>query len=230
MGALGGISSGAISAIFPYSSQLNVTNSGDEIKKLFLQSSRIFTAILFPLVVFISLFSYQILTIWMGKEFAHDAWFVLSVISFSSLIGSLSAIPNLIILGIGNSKLLGIFSLITIILYIIFIPILTKLFGINGTAIALLLTSAGVIYYVIIKTTEHIHIKVKEYYYVVLKPHTGILFIAIVLFPVIMMMKNQHTLMTISIGVILVFLHYFYLIKLKIIPIEYIYNKLFQKT
>jgi O-antigen/teichoic acid export membrane protein len=230
VGALGGVASGAISAIFPYSSQLNVTSNGDEIKNLFLQSSRIFIAILFPVVVFISLFSYQILTIWMGKEFAGDTWLVLSVISFSSLIGSLSSIPNLIILGLGNSKLLGIFSLITIVLYIIFIPILTKLFGINGTAVALLLTSAGVIYYVIIKTTEFIHIKIKEYYRVVLKPHVGILFIAIVLFPIVMMMKSQHIIITISIGAGIMFLHYLYLIKLKIIPFGNIYNKLFQKA
>lgn len=230
VGALGGVASGAISAIFPFSSQIGATNDTNEIKKLFLQSSRIFTAILFPVVVFISLFSSQILTIWMGKEFAQNAWVVLSVISFSSLIGSLSAIPNLIILGLGNSKLLGVFSLITIVLYIIFIPVLTKLFGINGTAVALLLTSTGVIYYVIIKTTEYIHIKAKEYYSVVLKPHIGILFIAIVLFPIVMMMKSQHIIMTISIGTVIMFLHYLYLIKLKIIPFENIYNKLFQKA
>ncbi len=230
VGALGGITGGGISVIFPFSSQLGAGNNSDEIKNLFLKSSRILTAITFPMIVFISLFSEQILTIWVGVAFARQAWLVLSVISFSAFIGGMSTIPNLIILGQGNSKLIGVFSFLTIVLYIIFLPILTKLFGIIGTSFALLITNLAVIYYVIFKTTEYNHIKIKEYYNVVLKPHVVVFLMAILLYPFAILIKNQQSIMTLSVGAILMILHYIYLIKRKIIPYENIYNKLFQKA
>lgn len=230
IGALGGISSSGLSAIFPFSSQLSVENNSDEIKNLFLKSSRIFVATIFPVTIFVGLFSKQILTIWMGAEFAQQTWLVLSVISFTSFIGGLSAIPNLIILGQGNSKLIGVFSILTIILYIIFLPILTKLFAIIGSSFALLITTLGIIYYVIYKTTKVTHIKIKEYYDVVLKPHSGIFLIAIFIFSIVILIKSQQTIMMLAIGTILMSLHYLYLFKTKIIPLENIYNKLLQKA
>lgn len=230
VGALGGISSSGLSAIFPLSSKLSVANDSDEIKNLFLKSSRIFIAIIFPITIFICLFSEPILTLWMGAEFAQQTWLVLSVISFSSFIGGLSAIPNLIILGQGNSKLIGVFSLLTIILYIIFLPILTKLFGIIGASFALLITTMGLIYYVIYKTTKYTYIKVREYYNFVLKPHSGIFLIAIFLFPIVILVKNQQTITILAVGIILMSMHYLYLFKTKIIPLENIYNKLLQKV
>jgi len=230
VGAVGGISSSGLSAIFPFSSQLSASNNHEEIKNLFLKSSRIFIAIVFPVSLFISLFSMQILTVWMGSEFASQTRLVLSVIAFSSFLGGLSAIPNLIILGQGNSRLIGLFSFITIVLYIIFLPLLTKFFGLVGTSLALLIATVGVIYFVIKMTTQFNNIKLFEYYNAVFRPHIGIFIGAIILYPFIIYMKNQLPIIILAIGFLLMGAHYLYLIKLKVIPFKIIYNKLLQKA
>jgi len=230
VGALGGIASSAVSAIFPFSSQLSATADTQEIKKLFLQSSRIFAAVLIPIVVFILLFSKQILTIWMGTDFAEKTWLVLSIISFSGFIGSFSAIPNLIVLGQGNSKLIGIFSFLTIVLYVIFLPLLTKYFGIIGTSFALLIATSGVIYYVILRTSQFMHILIKDYFLTVLKPHIFVFFIAIILFFLLQKTNFPNPLIVLSLGVLLMSLHYFYLFKNKVLPFNSILKQIFQKA
>ena len=228
VGAIGGIASSSISAIFPFSSQLSAANNDAEIKTLFLKSSRIFIAIIFPISFFICIFSRQILTLWMGAEFAKNSWLVLTIICFSSFIGGLSAIPNLIILGRGNSKLIGLFSIFTIILYIISLPLLTKFFGIIGTAIALLITSCGVIYYVIIKTTEYTNININEFLNFVLRPHLNFFILGALLLPVVVINGNQKPIVIFTFGIILMLLHYLFLMRKELIPIKNIYHKLFQ--
>ena len=229
VGAIGGISSSGISAIFPFSSQLSAANRGDEIGELFLKSSRVFIATVFPITVFVCLFSNQILTVWMGPEFAQKTWIVLSITAFSSFIGGLSAIPNLITLGQGNSKLIGSFSILTITLYLIFLPLFTKLFGILGTSIALLIASTTVIYYVIFKTTQYTFIRVKDFFNVVLEPHLNAFVLAVLLFPIVVISKNQQPIIILMVGGTLMIFHYVYLMKKEIIPIQNIYDKLFQK-
>jgi O-antigen/teichoic acid export membrane protein len=164
----------------------------------------------------------------MGAEFAKNSWVVLTIISFSSFIGGLSAIPNLIILGRGNSKLIGLFSILTIILYIISLPLLTKFFGIIGTAIALLITSCGVIYYVIIKTTEYTKINKSEFLNFVLRPHLNFFILGALLLPVVVINGNQKPIVVFTFGIILMLLHYLFLMRKELIPIKNIYPKLFQ--
>ena len=227
VGAVGGVASSAVSTIFPFSSQLKAVEKKEEIKKLFLQSTRIFAAVLLPLTLFISLFSKQILTIWMGKEFALQSWMVLSVIAVSSFIGSFSAIPNLIILGQGNSKLIGLFSLMNIVSYLIFIPLLTEMFGIIGTAYSLLITSGIVIIYVLYKTTQYTEITLSEYYVAVIKPHLVIfLLVVVILFPTLLFIQNQNVILLTGGGVLLMSLHYIFLIKRNIIPYKNLFKKL----
>lgn len=230
VGAVGGIASSGLSSFFPFTSQLNARQSDREIKALFLKGSRIFIASVTPINIFICLFSYQILSIWMGRDFAEETWFVLSIISFSSYVGGFSAIPNLIILGKGNSKLIGLFSIFTIVLYAIFLPILTKLFGIIGTSFALLISSVGVIYYVIYKTTKIIEINIKEYYSIVLRPHIISFFLAICFYLLLQFLRQESPIIILGIGFLLIILNYFFLNKTQIFPIKNIIIQILQKT
>jgi O-antigen/teichoic acid export membrane protein len=228
VGAVGGISSSGLSSIFPFSSQLNTCSNNYEIKELFLHSAKLYLMIILPIVILIVLFSKQILTIWVGKEFAERAWIVLSIIAFSSCVGSLSTIPNLIILGMGNSKLIGIFSFITITLYAVFVPTLTEIFGINGAALALLLTSLVVIYYVIAKTTKYIKSSIQEYAKIVLMPNKSIIIVILFLFPIAFVIKLWPIIISLAIGVIIILLYYLYLIKYGLIPYKRLCKSIFQ--
>jgi O-antigen/teichoic acid export membrane protein len=141
LGAVGGVLSSGANSLFPFISTLHARSDKPGIRKSFIKATGVFTGIAVPAFLFLSLFSKPVLTIWMGAEFAEKTWLLLSITSISSLIASASTIPNLVILGMGNSRLIAVFSVISIILYLIFLPWLTVQFGLIGSAAALLLNS-----------------------------------------------------------------------------------------
>jgi len=215
LGAFGGVLSSAANAIFPYTSRLAALGKNEEIKSSFIKSNLIFAAVSLPISMFIILFSKPIMTLWMGEEFAEKSWIVLSIICFSGTIGSFSAIPNLVLLGLGNSKLIGIFSGITIVSYAFFLPLFTKNFGIIGAANALLITSVIVIGFVLVKTTKAIGLELFEF----LKKVYGIHFIpmiAITLSVISYKIFFQEVyLIELAFGAGLVLFYYMYLFKKK---------------
>ena len=158
LNAFGGMLSNGANTLFPHISSLHANENAEDIKKTFLKASNIFAGVSIPVLLFISLFSKELLSFWMGILFAEKTWILLSIISISSLIGSLSAVPNLVILGMGNSKLIAFFSCISIFLYIIFIPFLTSNFGLIGCGVGLLLTTFITIFFVLYRTLKFIKV------------------------------------------------------------------------
>jgi len=230
VGAIGGISSSAITTIFPFTSQMEANGNENEIRKMFLKGAGLFTALTLPVILFTIIFSQPILAVWMGYDFAENSWMVLSIITFSGFIGSLSAIPNLIILGKGNSKLIGLFSVVTVALYIIFMPLLTKYFGIIGASISLLISSLGVIILVIKKTTYFINLSIKEYYNSVIRPHVIFFVIAICLFVLIRYLQHLNGYILIGIGFLMMSLQYVTYFFNNTIPLKIILERINNKS
>ncbi len=171
LGAIGGVLSAAANAIFPYTSRLAALGKTEEIKRSFIKSNLIFAAVSLPISCVVIFFSEPIMTLWMGAEFANKSWLILSIICLSGTVGSFTAIPNLVLLGLGISRLIGFFSAITIVSYLIFIPLLTKYFGLIGASNALLITSLIVISFVMIQTTRTIGVKFKDFFKSVYRIH-----------------------------------------------------------
>lgn len=226
IGAVGGLASNAINVVFPFTSQMNVRDDKEGINKLFIEGSSIFTSLIIPIIMLIVLFSYPILLVWMGEEFAEQAWLVLSIITFSGFLGSLSTIPNLLLLGQGNSHLIGIFSIITIFTYTIFLPVFTKYFGIIGTALALLIASSTIIYYVLLKSTQFHGINLVHYLKMVLGPHIIPLVLLFVLFTLTLILDIKLNLFSLIIGISVMSFYYFYLFKNEIIPLKKVLNSI----
>jgi len=161
--AFGGFLSSASGVLFPFASELDAHKNRKKVQKTFAEASKIFAALSIPVFLTIFIFSKPILTTWMGKEFAEKGWFVLRLLAFSSLIGSLTTVPNLITMGLGYSKVIGIFSVMTVVFYIILLPPFTKLWGIEGTAWAMLGATIPGIALVIYETTKIIHLRISHY-------------------------------------------------------------------
>ena len=142
LGAVGGVLSSGANSLFPFVSTLHARNDKDSIRQSYLKAASIFAGIAIPSFLFIAFFSKPILTVWMGADFADKTWLLLAIISISSLMASASTVPNLVILGMGNSRLIAVFSIISICVYIILVPWLTYSFGLIGCAAALLINSA----------------------------------------------------------------------------------------
>jgi len=161
--AFGGLKNSAFSVLYPFTSELNALVNREKIQKIFVEASKIYAALSIPVFLGIFIFSKPILRVWMGPEFAEKGWLVLSLLAISSLIGSLTTVPNLITMGLGYSKVIGIFSIFTVAFYIVLLPSFTKFWGIEGTAVAMLGATIPGITLVGYVCSKIIHVKMWHY-------------------------------------------------------------------
>jgi O-antigen/teichoic acid export membrane protein len=103
---------------------------------LFGRSVKSMTLILFPIVLFIVVFAKDGLTLWIGADFAQHSARVLQLIGIGVFINSLASVPFAFLQGIGRPDLTGKLSLLELPFYLLSVWGLTKLRGIEGTALA----------------------------------------------------------------------------------------------
>ena len=81
------------------------------------------------------------MTLWMGSEFAEHTWQILTLLAFGSLLGSLTTVPNLVTMGLGYSRIVGMFSIVSLGFYLVLIPLLTSWFGLMGNGWAIVVST-----------------------------------------------------------------------------------------
>jgi O-antigen/teichoic acid export membrane protein len=134
--SVAGLLSQAANVMFPYTSELNANHKKEEIKRVYVNGSKFLAGVSIPLYLSIILFSKHILSIWITADFAQQAWRIVVFMAFMKLIGSLTIIPNNVLIGLGYTKLKSYFSIANILLYAFFIPLSASNFGINGVVVA----------------------------------------------------------------------------------------------
>lgn len=127
--------------LFPKVSELSGNNRKEEIIKLYYQSSKIISFLAFPIFFIFFIFSKEILIIWVGNDLANKTYIIMYLISFQILIGVLTIVPNNFLLGLGQTKIQGKYSFITTIIILISMPLFTYYFNVEGTVIALIISS-----------------------------------------------------------------------------------------
>jgi O-antigen/teichoic acid export membrane protein len=140
-GAMGFLSTSA-AVVFPFASEISIKAGREKINGVLTQGSHLVAAISIPVNLAIAAFAKPILTVWMGNAFAERAAPILSLLALMSMLGSLSTIPNLITMGLGFARVIGIFSLLTLVFYLVFVPLGLMAFGIYGAGWAVLLALA----------------------------------------------------------------------------------------
>ena len=134
--------------IFPYSSSLSAKYLSDSIKNLFIKSTKIIFTFSFPLYLYLCIYSYEILSIWMGTDFAIKSQVVLIFLTLAYFLSSITIAPTNILYGMGHSKFIGILSLILLPINLVLQIILIKFYNYNGAAMAIFITSiAGPIFF-----------------------------------------------------------------------------------
>jgi O-antigen/teichoic acid export membrane protein len=185
IGAIGGVISSGANAVFPYASEIQTVDPSG-IKSLFYKGSRIFAAISIPALLFLMIFSRQLLTLWMGEVFANQSWMILSILALSGLIAAQSTVPNLIIAGMGHSKTLGFFGILALGCYSISVPVFTHLLGVLGAALGMLSSGIVGIGFVFYKTSRIVEIDLFSFLFgtfnVHIKPIVGLTGIFSILF------------------------------------------------
>jgi O-antigen/teichoic acid export membrane protein len=110
---------------------------------LFDRSIRCISMALFPLILLVVAFAPEGLRLWLGIEFARHSARVLQWLGVGVFINSLACIPFAFLQGIGRPDLTAKLNLIELPLYLLSVWTLTKLRGVEGTAIAWTLRMAG---------------------------------------------------------------------------------------
>jgi len=210
LGAIGGVLSSGVNALFPYASEVHAIEP-KKIKHLFYKSTRIFSIVSIPVMLFVILYSKQIMSIWMGNTFADQSYIVLSILALSSMIASQSAIPNLIITGMGHSKTLGFLGLIALLCYSIFIPLFTYNYNVIGTAIGMLFSAIISIGFVLVLTTKLVEIDLFPFLRNTFKNHLMPILLMAGVFVCLSWYFHQRTLPLISVGILMTAIHYAYL-------------------
>lgn len=224
--AFGGLLSSGFGVLFPYASELGAINARAAIQNNFVHGSKLFAIISVPVLLMMSIFSGPILELWMGPEFPQEAATVLQILSLAGLLGSLTTVPNTIIMGLGFARLVAMFSLFTILLYVVFLPWFTLKWGVQGTAWAILMASIPGL--VLISYETRVIMKLSVLYYLkrTLGFHVVPLAIgfAIAIFGPIH--DPQHSTSAVVIGLVCLFVYYFMMYILKWIPAERLHEQI----
>lgn len=137
--AIGGLLGNITTVLFPLASELNAGGNTQRLHNIFINSSKYVTTLALPLYAVLAFLSVDILTVWMGADFAVEGGAVMSILAIAYFVSSLTMVPANIAIGIGASKIVAFFSVIVIILSICLILPFSIAWGVSGTAVAILL-------------------------------------------------------------------------------------------
>jgi O-antigen/teichoic acid export membrane protein len=121
--------------VFPAFSTSSV-HDRDYTALLFGRSVKSISVVLFPIVLLITVFAQDGLKLWLGADFAQHSARVLQLIGVGVFINSLASVPFAFLQGVGRPDLTGKLNLLELPFYLLSVWGLTKLRGIEGTALA----------------------------------------------------------------------------------------------
>ncbi|MEW5784037.1 MAG: flippase [Bacillota bacterium] len=104
--------------------------------QLYRRAAKYIFFILTPIVLVLAVFSYDLLVLWLGADFAQNSYLVLIILSLAVLVNSLANIPYTLIQAFGRPDMTAKFHIIEVIPYFLLLWILASKFGIVGVAAA----------------------------------------------------------------------------------------------
>ena len=152
--AVGGMVGNMAVVVFPFASELSAAGRRARLERVYVRGSRYVLAIAFPLYLALALFARPIMTAWMGASFASRAAPVLSTLAGAYLLSSVTMVPTNVVLGLGRSRVVAVFSGALLVVGLAGIVPLTALGGVLGTALGVLLSQILAVLFVVYVTTR----------------------------------------------------------------------------
>lgn len=135
-----GLMTAAMNILFPVSSALSGSGQIERLKLLYFKATKVVLFFATAISVPIFIFSNKFLFFWLGGEFAIQSTVVMMILVPTYFILGVTSVPWSICLGVGKSKVNAFFSIIVALLNVALILIFVKPFGLNGVALAYLLS------------------------------------------------------------------------------------------
>lgn len=106
-----------------------------EIVELSSRSVRYVFFLIFPLIMVLVAYSYDILNLWMGKNFAENSFVVFQIVAIGFLFNALAQIPVSLLMGIGRPDIVTKVQMVEIPIMIGLLVLLVPTYGIIGASI-----------------------------------------------------------------------------------------------
>jgi O-antigen/teichoic acid export membrane protein len=130
--------------VFPLSSELLALGQTDRLHALYVRATRLVVAFVAAVSIPPMILSSEILRVWLGEEFVLRSSDVFVILIATYFVLALTAVPFYVAMGAGRPKINAFFSLCTVVLDVVLLLVLTPRFGIEGAAVAYLLSLAPV--------------------------------------------------------------------------------------
>jgi O-antigen/teichoic acid export membrane protein len=130
------IPSSIVATLFPAFSALIGANEQSKNKEILVRSSKYLFLVTAPIVALMIFFAEDILTVWLGKEFAQRSTLVFQILSIGVLFNSLAYLPHSLIQAMGRPDVPAKFHLIELVLYVGLAWFLIGKFAVVGAALA----------------------------------------------------------------------------------------------
>ena len=100
------------------------------------QTYRLVAFVMLAVSVAAALAAYPVLSVWITKDFAHDAMPVVLILCVGVWINSLASVPFILLQAKGNPRVTALFHLAELVLYLTLIWVLAAHYGLIGAAMA----------------------------------------------------------------------------------------------
>jgi O-antigen/teichoic acid export membrane protein len=129
------------SVLYPVASELDALGDHNKLESIYLTATRYLTYVNTFFALIITIFAYQILYWWIGKEFAMQGKWVMIALTLAMLMDSVTNLPSLFNDGLGYPKRTGVFAFVRAICSLPLTFFLTRAFGFVGAALSHLIAS-----------------------------------------------------------------------------------------
>lgn len=158
--------SGNLSGIvFPTSTRLHESGESGKLKNLYIRSSRLITLISISIGLVMILNAKEIMLYWLDSSFAQQSTISLIILLFANILFSVYFNTAQVLAGMNKIKTVMVTTIIMAIVNAIALFILLPLLGINGAALAYLISILPVIVMVFILEQKHLGLKNRFKFY-----------------------------------------------------------------
>ncbi len=133
------------SVVFPFTSELHAMGHHDKVQELYLRATKILMLVTLPITAILLAVPGPILRFWLGKEYAQQGALVLCLLGIATLLIAMSAVPTVTSLGVGNAWMPAAFAFGSSVINLASNFVLIPRYGINGAALASLLSQALIV-------------------------------------------------------------------------------------
>lgn len=125
-----------VATLYPAFSERGAEGQGNGVQRLYEGSVRYLLLLIIPGIVFLVILGPDLLTIWMGNDFARKTSIVLQILGVGVLLNCMANVPYNALQALGRPDVTGIFHLLELPLYVILCVLMIPHWGIAGAALA----------------------------------------------------------------------------------------------